>query len=90
MKAENRIDQRMPPEPDHRLLSPFQKKRRIMNSSSKPVGYAILKLAGDNQDKRRRSDQALVITPAPGWKGCQADILSYQRHAQRAFVLFYL
>jgi hypothetical protein len=26
-RAENRIDQRMPLEPDHRLLSPFQKER---------------------------------------------------------------
>ena len=26
-KIENRIVQRMPPEPDHRLLSPFQEKR---------------------------------------------------------------
>jgi len=27
VRSENRIDQRMPPEPDHRLLSPFRKKR---------------------------------------------------------------
>ena len=32
-RSENRIDQRMPPEPGHRLLSPFQKKRPITNRS---------------------------------------------------------
>jgi hypothetical protein len=39
-KVENRIDQRMPPEPDHRFLSPFQDKRPATNRFKKTVFVA--------------------------------------------------
>jgi hypothetical protein len=48
----------MPPEPDHRLLSPFRKKRFGQETSEKNLFVVHdRKLTGDGQDKRWRSDQ---------------------------------
>jgi hypothetical protein len=59
---ENRIDQRMPLEPDHRLLSPFQEKR---------MGTR-LRFPAENQPAtvgtRRRSGQ--IDSVHFTWKGC--------------------
>ena len=59
LPGKNRIDQRMPLESDHRLLSPFQIKR-LARTGLKKTLFVVQpkKLAGNGQARGRCSDQA--------------------------------
>ncbi len=73
-KVENRIDQRMPPEPDHRLLSPFQEKRPAI------TGLKKLCLLPRPKTTRQRAGQR-----SAQWSGKRSPALKHGRAADFIF-----
>ena len=80
MPGENRIDQRMPPEPNHRLLSPFRNKRHPRNPGFKKT---LLRERpnppGNGRSKGWRGGLASYFASTSHRKGCRSFCIQKAR-----------